>query len=478
MFGLNLIPFSKVLKKTYYLSWFLVADFAGAFAAWLTFFSLRKIVLGESPESVFQVKVLLTACGIAVFWVVLYLLFGFYKELYRRSRLKDGLNLIVTNMTGVVIVFFTLLLDDAGVYMYVVYYKTLALYFFTHYFFILINRVFVISIIRNLIRKGQIVFNTVIIGSDKNAFDIYKEASGNPDLGFRFIGFLHVNELATSQFGDKLRNFGSYNNLNKLIRRTYIDQVIIAIETSEHKIIQDILNKLEGANVKIGIVPDMYQLLLGSVKANQLLDIPLIEINPEIIPQWQQILKRTFDIVFSISVLMLGLPIFVVIGLLTRFSSPGPVFYSQERIGQNSKPFKIIKFRSMYLDSESGGPALASDIDKRITPWGKIMRKYRIDELPQFYNVLVGDMAIVGPRPERQFFIDQILEFAPEYKHLQKVRPGLTSLGQVKFGYAENVEEMVKRLKYDIFYIENLSISMDLKIIFYTIAIIIQGRGK
>src|SRR5690606_35198070 len=129
--------------------------------------------------------VLLTACGIAVFWVVLYLLFGFYKELYRRSRLKDGLNLIVTNMIGVVIVFFTLLLDDVGVVMYVVYYKTLTLYFFTHYFFILINRVFVISIIRNLIRKGQIVFNTVIIGSDKNAFDIYKEVSGNPDLGFR-----------------------------------------------------------------------------------------------------------------------------------------------------------------------------------------------------------------------------------------------------------------------------------------------------
>jgi len=466
------------LKKTYHLSWFIIADFAGAFAAWLTFFSLRKIVLGENPENIFQPKVLLAATGIAIFWVILYMLFGFYKELYRRSRLKDGLALLPINLIGSVVVFFTLLLDDAGVGDYLTYYKTFSLYYITHYFFVLVNRVYVISLIKRMIRKGQIVFNTIIIGSDKNAFEIYKEVSENSDLGFRFIGFLHVNELNGNQFENKLRNFGSYKNLNKLIRRAYIDQVIIAIETSEHKIIQEILNKLEGVKVKIGIVPDMYQLLLGSVKVNQLLDIPLIEINPEIIPQWQQILKRTFDIVFSLSVLFFGLPVFAFIALLTKYSSPGPIFYRQERIGQGGVPFKIVKFRSMYLNSESDGPALASDIDIRITPWGKIMRKYRIDELPQFYNVLVGDMAIVGPRPERQFFIDQIIAFAPEYKHLQKVRPGLTSLGQVKFGYAENVEEMVKRLKYDVFYIENLSISMDLKIIFYTIAIIIQGRGK
>ena len=466
------------MKKTYHLSWFIIADFAGAFAAWLTFFSLRKIVLGENPENIFQPKVLLAATGIAIFWVILYMLFGFYKELYRRSRLKDGLALLPINLIGSVVVFFTLLLDDAGVGDYLTYYKTFSLYYITHYFFVLVNRVYVISLIKRMIRKGQIVFNTIIIGSDKNAFEIYKEVSENSDLGFRFIGFLHVNELNGNQFENKLRNFGSYKNLNKLIRRAYIDQVIIAIETSEHKIIQEILNKLEGVKVKIGIVPDMYQLLLGSVKVNQLLDIPLIEINPEIIPQWQQILKRTFDIVFSLSVLFFGLPVFAFIALLTKYSSPGPIFYRQERIGQGGVPFKIVKFRSMYLNSESDGPALASDIDIRITPWGKIMRKYRIDELPQFYNVLVGDMAIVGPRPERQFFIDQIIAFAPEYKHLQKVRPGLTSLGQVKFGYAENVEEMVKRLKYDVFYIENLSISMDLKIIFYTIAIIIQGRGK
>lgn len=466
------------MKKTYHLSWFLIGDFAGAYAAWLTFFSLRKLVLGESPESIFQPKVLIAATGIAVFWMVLYLLFGFYKELYRRSRLKDGLSLLIINLIGVVVVFFTLLLDDAGVGDYFTYYKTFTLYFITHYFLILVNRVYVISLIKRMIRRGQIVFNTVIIGSDKNAFEIYKEASENPDLGFRFIGFLHVNDLNTNQFEGILRNFGSHQNLTKLIRRTYIDQVIIAIEASEHKLIQEILNKLEGIKVKIGIVPDMYQLLLGSVKANQLLDIPLIEINPEIIPQWQQILKRTFDVAFSLGVMLFGLPAFLVIAVLTKLSSPGPVFYKQERIGQGGEPFNIYKYRSMYLNAESAGPALASDIDKRITPWGKIMRKYRIDELPQFYNVLIGDMAIVGPRPERQFFIDQILEFAPEYKHLQKVRPGLTSLGQVKFGYAENVEEMVKRLKYDVFYIENLSISMDLKIIFYTIAIIIQGRGK
>jgi lipopolysaccharide/colanic/teichoic acid biosynthesis glycosyltransferase len=170
--------------------------------------------------------------------------------------------------------------------------------------------------------------------------------------------------------------------------------------------------------------------------------------------------------------------VYLLLAVAVKLGSKGPVLYCHERIGRYGQPFIIYKFRSMYTDAEKEGPALSSKEDPRITPLGRFLRKVRLDEIPQFYNVLMGDMSIVGPRPERQFFIDQIMQVAPHYKHLQKVRPGITSWGQVKYGYAENIDQMVERLKYDIIYIENMSLGVDIKILIYTTLIVLQGRGK
>ena len=153
------------------------------------------------------------------------------------------------------------------------------------------------------------------------------------------------------------------------------------------------------------------------------------------------------------------------------------VFFSQERIGYRGRPFRIYKFRTMYVDAEERGPLLASENDRRITPFGRVMRKYRLDELPQFWNVLKGDMSLVGPRPERKYFIDRIVRKAPYYYLLHNVRPGITSLGMVKYGYAENVEQMVERLKYDILYYENMSLLLDLTILIYTVKTVFTGKG-
>jgi exopolysaccharide biosynthesis polyprenyl glycosylphosphotransferase len=267
-------------------------------------------------------------------------------------------------------------------------------------------------------------------------------------------------------------------DLENVIRHNQVKQVVVAIESSEHHQLREILNQLADRNVIIKIVPDMYDILSRSVKMNHLLGASFIEIYPELMARWQYIVKRLVDIVVSSFVLVLFSPLYLFVAIRVKLCSAGPVFYSQERIGLHGRPFRIHKFRSMYVNAETNGPRLSSQDDPRITSWGKVMRKWRLDELPQFYNVLKGEMSLVGPRPERRYYIDQILNITSDYKHLHRVKPGITSLGMVKFGYAENIHQMIARMKYDLIYIENMSLMLDVQILLYTLRTIVQGRGK
>jgi exopolysaccharide biosynthesis polyprenyl glycosylphosphotransferase len=466
------------VKRRFHLYRFIAFDFIAAITAWILFYLLRKILLGESKEGI-TLSLIEHAFMIGLFWMVLYYFFGFYSDIYRKSRIKEFFTVFAVSLAGTVVIFFTLLLDDQGVENYTAYYKTFITYFSIHFFITIFLKISLITYVKRLVRLKKIYFNTLIIGSGKKAVDIFDEINKSFEmLGLRFIAYLCEDENR-KQFGDKLRCMGNIQNLSKIISRCHIEQVIIAMESEDHPDIQEILFKLEDSkNIRISIIPDIHKYLIGTIRVNHSFDIPLLDINQDLMPQWQTNLKRISDIIFASFILIVGMPFFLTIAGIIKLSSKGPVLFQQERVGKDGLPFRIFKFRSMYIDAEKNGPALSKEGDSRITPFGKFLRKSRIDEFPQFYNVLIGDMSLIGPRPERQFYIDQIVKIAPHYKHLNKVRPGITSLGQVKYGYAQNVDEMVERLKYDILYIENMSFAMDLRILLYTMLVMVQGRGK
>ncbi|MEG2071045.1 MAG: sugar transferase, partial [Bacteroidales bacterium] len=325
----------------------------------------------------------------------------------------------------------------------------------------------------------QLLFYTLLIILYL-ALNTYKSVlKQNKQSGNYMIGYVMIPDEEDEILSSELPCLGNLENLLDIIKEHNIEELIIAIQNGKRKHIESILMTVRDyGNVVLKIIPQTQDYLMGTVKISSVMYEPLISISPDYLSDWQRYLKRFFDIILSLTALILLFPLYLFLAIGVKKSSKGPVFYTQERIGYKGKPFKIIKFRSMFTNAEKDLPQLSSHDDPRITPFGRFMRKSRLDETPQFFNVLTGDMSLVGPRPERQYFIDKIVERAPYYKLLMGVKPGITSWGQVKFGYAENVDEMVERLKWDILYIENMSLQMDLKILIYTVLIVLRKDGK
>lgn len=459
---------------------YLTLDVLASYAVWLMFYVIR-VTVNEQKTAYFESQRFITAGIISLYWALLYAVNGLYSRPFRKSRLKEQGQVFRTTLVGTLAIFFAVILDDpvsAG-QSDSAYRFSFVTYFALQYLAVGMVR-FAVSTRTNIqLRKRIIGFPTIIVGTGPTAYKLWSEFNAmRKSLGYRFLGCLSLPGSSERAFMGKLKRYGDYSRLQDVIRQRGVEEVIIAVEKGEHEHIVPVIDACEGTDVVIKVVPDMYDYLLGNVRMTHILGAPLIEIQPQILTTFEQVAKRAMDVSVSLIVLILLSPLYLILALAVKFDSRGPVFFRQERIGQGGKPFNIIKYRSMRVDAEKFGPALSKDNDPRITRVGKFLRKSRLDEFPQFWNVLIGEMSLVGPRPERQFYIDQILKVAPEYRHLQKVRPGITSWGQVKYGYASSVDEMVERLKYDLVYIENISLGLDLKIMLYTVIVMVEGRGK
>ncbi len=331
---------------------------------------------------------------------------------------------------------------------------------------LLMGRISIIYGVSYIRSKGYNKRKIWLIGDLEVIKRVEQSFNNHPEYGYKLVKplYKHLSEYSKQE----IKNFITFNE---------IDEVFICFKEVQSDFISDVL-EFEKMGVKIKMISDL-QIDAANTQLLAYDNFPVIYISTKPFEDWRvKVMKRGFDLGISSTIMITGAPVFLLIVILTKVTSRGTIFFKQQRIGKNGTPFYIYKFRSMYSNAEHLGPQLSKDNDPRITKWGRIMRKTRLDELPQFLNVFLGHMSIVGPRPERRFFIEQIIEKAPEYKKLLSIKPGITSIGQVRYGYAENVDQMIQRMKFDQLYLKNQRLTVDMGIILETVKVMVQGKGK
>lgn len=455
----------------------LAYDFLASAMVWILMIVYRKTIYYGSLINNYEIyfpnfDYTSTIILFPLFCLLAHYISGYYLNIHKKTYGKTFLTTITTSAIISLIVFFVLIIDDIVV-TYTYYYHSLLLLFGTLSLITFLFRAILIYQINKNYKSKKWTINTIIIGTGINAQKIAKEF----ELDLKrhsLIGFVSTdNNIKVNN--EKI--LGNFLQINNIISANNIEEVIIALDEPGELKLFGYINALYKYNVDIKFTPRLYEILTGSARIDAIGINPLVSITNLNMPDWQVSVKRFVDIVVSAIALILLSPFFLYFAIQIKRDSKGPVFYMQERIGLLGKTFKIIKFRTMYVGAENGTPKLSSATDDRITPVGRVLRKYRIDELPQFWNILRGEMSIVGPRPERKYYINQIIEEAPYYCLLYKIRPGLTSWGPIKIGYSDTIEKMIERLNYDIIYIENMSLLNDLKILILTLEIIFKGKG-
>ena len=464
------------MKKKTEKIFILLTDFITINLAWITFFYVR--VQSGWFEIIAQPDIVLSMLAVYLFWLVIFTFVGMYRTWFALSRFDELSTLFKASFFGVFILFFSILYSDytSGV-------QTSIRVFILMYwiiFFCLVGtgRLVIRGIQRRLLIQGIGRRNALIVGYNDKSKEIHESILKHRALGLDIVAYVGVRDSELNKSYKGIGVIDTVRNLEKVVDLYQIKNVIISLSRHQEDVILEVISKCEGKNIEIKMAPDLYDIISGQAKVAQLYSFPLIDVMPELMPEWEKKLKRVMDIVLSFLLIIVTLPITLISALLIRIQSKGPIFYKQQRMGLNGKIFKIYKFRSMIQDAEKHtGPVWSTKDDPRITPVGSFIRKARIDEIPQVINILKGDMSFVGPRPERPFFVEKLSEEIPLYRRRLKVRPGVTGWAQVKHKYDETIEDVKVKLRYDLFYIENMSLRMDFKIIFRTVFVVLFGKG-
>ncbi|MBN2357006.1 sugar transferase [candidate division KSB1 bacterium] len=446
-----------------------------AFAGLLQLRSSFNLFVAEDFHSQVQIFLL-----VYLFWLLLFFFFGLYQSWYTKSRFDELISVFKTVLFGIFLIFVLTfeperdLSNPPGMGRYMI---------LSYAVLMLVSvgggRLVLHTIQRKLLEAGVGQRNTMIIGYNPKAQKLADKIRQFPALGYRLIGFLDIKNERSAEKYKGLPVWAGLAKLKTLVRRHKVEEVILSLGHLPHKRVMHIIGLCEELLVQIKIEPDLYDIVMGQARTQQIYGFPLIEINPQLMPMWEKRMKRMLDVGFSALFLILTFPLFILIALVIKVDSRGPVFFKQKRVGRKGIIFTIYKFRTMVHDAEKmTGPVWAGKKDPRITRAGRILRKLRLDEFPQFINVLYGDMSLVGPRPERPFFVDRLKREYPYYLRRLKVKPGITGWAQVKGKYDTTIEDVKQKLEYDLYYIENMSLRMDFRILLYTIVVMLRFKGQ
>lgn len=418
---------------------------------------------------------LITYIFFIIYWYLLLVFMGMYKNWYELSPIEEVSGVVKSVFWGTVIIVL-LVYSDTSNSPRMLFLSYLAVFTITISIFRYTNRL----LQKKMRIKGIIQIPILIIGDLKSCNEFAQRAAKSKGWGYRTVALIITEKNADI---NKELEYPTYEDLSKFdtIAKQYKPEIVVLLG-SLHKNYEELMELAYTAsenNIRVKIEPDLYDAFTGQAKTRNLWGIPLIEINTKILKPYQAFFKRLFDIVFSAAVLLIGFPIWFAVGLIVKLTSKGPIFYVQNRIGRDGKIFKIYKFRSMYTEQQLAKPNWTSNNDPRVTPFGRFIRKTHLDEIPQFWNTLIGDMSVVGPRPEQPHFVEEFSKAIPQYNRRHKVRPGITGWWQVKYtSYELSLDEIKNRLKDDFYYIENYSIKLDLEIILRTIWLMVKGHGQ
>jgi exopolysaccharide biosynthesis polyprenyl glycosylphosphotransferase len=454
----------------------LITDFLTINLSFIIYFNLRI------NSGWFQIIILpeffVPMLALFVFWFVIFTFVGMYRTWFAASRLDEVTTLFKSTFVGIFILFFLIFLDD---YIHNVDSKSrilIFMYWALFLFFVGGGRIFIRSFQRRLIIKGIGRKNVIIVGFNPKANEVHDQLLEHRAIGFDVAAYAAAQPENLNKTYKGVEVAGTINDISGMIDKFNAKEIIIALDKENHDYLIDVISQCDSKNVGLKIVPDLYEILSGQARTAQIYGVPLMDIMPQLMPEWEKKLKRILDILVSFIILIVTSPALILTSIAIKLDSPGKVFFRQERCGIDGTLFKMIKFRSMRHDAEkNSGPVWSTKNDPRITRVGKFIRKVRIDEIPQMINVLKGEMSLVGPRPERPFFVEKLSKEIPYYKRRLKVRPGITGWAQVKHKYDETIEDVKIKLRYDLFYIENMSLRMDFKILFRTIFVVLFGKG-